>query len=143
MSDRDFEINGKHFKLCKIDAFKQFHIVRRFGPVLSELLPVLKDAQKHLKNIQSISEDEKLDQVAKIAGPFITGISKLSDQDADFVLLGLLASVEVQQAQGNWAKLAQGSMMMIQDMELPLMLQVAGRAFMYNLSGFFSVLPQK
>lgn len=140
MSERDFEIGGRKFKLNKIDAFKQFHIVRRMAPLLADLLPAMKDA----KSIsESADESEKLDQLAKIAAPFMSGISKLTDVDADRVLFGLLSSVEVLQSSGNWARVASDSMLMMQDLELPVLLQIAGRALMYNLSGFFAALPQK
>lgn len=142
MSDRDFEIGSRKFKLSKIDAFKQFHIVRRIGPILSDLLPAMRDAGK-FKNMDLLSEDEKLEQIAKFAAPFMTGLSKLTDADADLVLFGLLSSVEMQQAQGNWAKIASNSMLMMQDLELPILLQIAGRAFMFNLSGFFGALPHR
>jgi hypothetical protein len=59
------------------------------------------------------------------------------------VLFGLLASVEVQQAAGNWARVSSNSMLMIQDIELPILLQIAGRAFMFNLAGFFGALPHQ
>lgn len=140
MNDREFEIGSKKFKLCKIDAFKQFHIVRRIGPILSELLPAMKNVGK---NQASLSESEKFEDLAKFAGPVMSGISKLSDADADLVLFGLLSSVEVQQSSGNWARVATPSMLMIQDMELPVLLQLAGRAFMFNLSGFFAGLPHQ
>jgi hypothetical protein len=142
MSDRDFEIGSRKFKLGKIDAFKQFHIVRRIGPILSDMLPAMKDVQK-VGMGDNLTESQKLDAFAEIAAPIMTGISKLSDQDADRVLFGLLGSVEVQQPGGNWAKVATDSMLMIQDLELPVLLQIAGRAFAFNLSGFFSGLPQK
>ncbi len=138
--EREFSVGGRNFKLCKIDAFKQFHIVRRVGPLLSDLLPVMKDT---VKLQQMASESEKLDQVAKLVAPVMTGLAKLSDKDADLVLFGLLSSVEVQQAAGNWAKVSTESMLMIQDMELPVLIQLAGRAFMYNIAGFFSALPRQ
>lgn len=141
MTDRDFSFGGRNFKLNKIDAFKQFHIVRRIGPILSDLLPALKDAKK-LQNLSTISEEEKFDEMAKIASPIMTGLSKLSDADSELVLFGLLQSVEIQQTAGNWAKISNGSMLLIQDLELPMLLQLAGRAFMYNLTSFFSGLPQ-
>lgn len=139
MSERDFEIGGRHFKLNKLDAFKQFHIVRRIGPILSDVIPAMKDAHA-LKDTEE-SQDKKLEAIAKFASPVMSGLSKLSDQDAEFVLFGLLQSVEVQQPSGNWAKIATQSMLMIQDLELPMLLNIAGRALMFNLSGFFAALP--
>lgn len=136
MNERDFEIGSRKFKLNKIDAFKQFHIVRRIAPILSDLLPV---AQK----FQKMSDAElSNDQVAALA-PILNGLSKLSDDDSNRVLMGLLSSVEMQQtAAGGWARLASNDMLMFQDLELPVLLQCAGRAFMFNMQGFFGVLPQ-
>lgn len=137
--ENQFEVGGRKFQLNKINAFKQFHIVRRLGPVLSELLPVLSEAQR--LSIDALSETEKLDQIAKVMSPVMLGLSKLSDSDSDKVLYGLLSSVQIQQSVG-WAWVATDSMLMIQDMDLPLLLQIAGRAFMFNLSGFFTILPR-
>jgi hypothetical protein len=142
--DRDFEMNGRKYKLHKIDTFKQFHIARRIGPILADLFPALQtgvkiDAQK---GVEKLSEDEQLELIGKFAGPIMTGLSKLSDADSEFVLFGLLQSIEMQQAQGNWMRVATNSVMMAQDLELGSMLQLAGRAFMFNLSGFFGALRQ-
>lgn len=138
----EFEIGEKKFKLSKINAFKQFHIVRRIAPILADLLPAMKDVQK-VNGKKDLSEAEKFDEFAKLAAPLMTGLSKLSDSDANLVLYGLLSSAEVKQEAGNWAKVSTDSMLMMQDLELPVLLQVAGRAFMFNLSGFFAALPRQ
>jgi hypothetical protein len=142
MSGQDFEIGTRKFKLLKLDAFKQFHIVRRIGPMLADLLPALGQAKKIAEGT-GLSETDKLSAFAEIAAPLMKGLSKLTDADADLVLMGLLSAAEMQQPAGNWARVASGNMLMIQDLELPQLLQIAGRAFAFNLSGFFSALPQK
>lgn len=141
MSDREFDIGGRKFKLCKIDAFKQFHIVRRIGPIMSELLPAVASMAKQ-KGARKLSDAESLEQAGKVFAPIMNGLSKLSDEDADRVLFGLLSSVEVQQSAGNWAKVSTDSMLMMQDMDLPTLVQAAGKAFMYNLGSFISA-PQR
>lgn len=141
MVDQNFEIGGKKFKLRKIDAIKQFHIARRIAPLLSEILPVMGQISKVSKDAE-LSEEQRFDQFAKIAEPVFNGFSKLSDDDADRLLYSLLYAAEIQQEQGNWAKISNGSQLMFQDLDLPVLLQVAGRAFAYNLSGFFSALPR-
>ncbi len=138
--ENKFEIGGRHFSLTKLDAFKQFHIVRRVGPILTLLLPnlaALKGAS------EATDESGRLEQMARVATPILEGLSKLSDADAEYVLHGLLSCVEVQQSTGNWAKVFANGFMMINDLELPILMQVAGRAFAYNLSGFFAALPQQ
>ena len=140
MNERDFEVGGKQYRLSKIDAFKQFHIVRRLGPILGDIIPVAQKMKSAMR--EDASEEEKFDQIAKVLTPIMTGLSKLSDQDANTVLIGLLCGVEVKQPTG-WAKMAVGeNIMMSEGLELPLMLQLAGRAFGYNLSGFFALAPQ-
>lgn len=138
--EREFEIAGKKFKLSKVDAMKQFHIVRRIGPLLAELAPAMGKIGKVSENL---SEEQKLEEFGKLAAPIMQGLSKLSDADADFVLYRLLACVEVHQPQFNsWAKVAGESGIVMQDLDLPVLLQLAGKALMFNLSGFFTSLPR-
>lgn len=131
----DFSIGEKEFKAGKINAMKQFHVVRRIAPILGDLIPVL-------KKFEGMSEEElKKDQIESLA-PILNGLAKLSDKDSEFVLYSLLAAVEMKQDLGNWAKLSNGEQLMFNDLELPVLLQVAGRTFMHNLTGFFAVLPK-
>ena len=138
----EFEINGRKFKVGKLNAFKQFHIVRRISPVLADLLPAIKDFQRFQKVQGNKTEDQKLDEVATVLGPILTGFSKLKDADSEFVLLGLLSVAEMNGPGPGWSKVATDSMLMIQDLELPILLQIAGRVFLENLASFFRVLPQ-
>lgn len=140
MNERDFQIGERKFKLNKIDAFKQFHIVRRLGPILGDLIPV---AAKMKSMNTDKPQDEQLEELAKLVTPIMNGLSKLSDEDANKVLLGLCSAVEMQQMPvGNWARVATDGGLMFQDLELPVLIQIAGRAFMFNLSGFFAIAPQ-
>ena len=132
MSDRDFEIGARKFKLNKMDPFKQFHVARRMGPILGELVPLAGKLR------QGIDENQYEALV-----PIINGISKLSDNDATMVLTTLLSCVEVQNPGVlGWARVAVDGQLMFQDLDLPILLQIASRAFAYNLKGFFGGLPQ-
>lgn len=138
----EFEIGDRKFKIGKLDAFRQFHIVRRVGPLLADFMPALAGMSK--AKMDQMSESEKLEEFAKAIQPVMAGLSKLSDQDADYVLYRLLSCVEVHQPTFNsWAKISSDTGLMMQDLELPVLLQAAGRSLMFNLSGFFALLPQK
>lgn len=143
MSERDFSIGDRRFKLNKIDAIKQFHIVRRIAPMLGDLMPVAHKLNKLGKiDIENLTEDQ-----VGVFGPAISKalelFSKLSDADSELVLKGLCSGVEVHQpASNNWARLVVSDSFMIQDLELPILLQCAGRAFLFNLGSFFNALPQ-
>jgi len=141
MADNSFSIGDRAFKVSKINAMKQYHIVRRIAPILSEMLPAMKDIAK-IKSSTEMSQDDQLDQAAKIAGPIMMGLSKLSDKDSEFVLYALLSAVEIRQAEGNYAFIVRDSMLMFENLELPILLQAAGRSFMYNMAGFFDVLQR-
>ncbi len=142
MTERDFAIGDRQFKLNKLDAFKQFHIVRRLGPILGDIIPLARKL-KGVGDADSMSEEDKFSAFAEMVAPIMNGISKLSDADANLVLLGLCSAVEVRQPQSNsWARVAVGDNLMMGDLELPVLLQVAGRAFVYNLAGFFASAPQ-
>jgi hypothetical protein len=139
MSERDFEAGGKKFKLNKIDVFKQYHIARRLGPIMGDIFAI---APK-LKDIKEDTEEKKLEAAAQIAKPLLDGFAKLSDADADLVLLGLCSAVEVHQPQSNsWARVARDGVFMFQDLDLPTLLQVAGRSFLFNIGSFFNIAQQ-
>lgn len=145
--DTIFSFGGREFRLSKLDPFKQFHVARRVGPVLGDVIPTVVETLKGagvkaLDDVDKLSEDQKMDIFSKFAGPVINGFSKLNDVDSEYVLLTLLSVVEMKQS-GNWAKISNGTIMMINDFEMAQMLSMAGRALMYNLSSFFAGLPQK
>lgn len=141
MATRDFEINGKKFKSRKLDATKQFHIVRRVTPILGDMVPAIQKLVKEKGDLENLTEDQKFEKIVPVVMPVVLGLSKLSDQDSEYVLFGLLAAIEMEQAGGGWAPICQGTMIMFQDLDLPVLLRIAAQAFSYNLSGFFSALP--
>lgn len=140
--DNSFEIGPQKFKMRKVDALAQFHIVRRIGPLLSEVLPALGSIKT--AKTEGQTEKETFEEFSKILSPIFTGLSKLSDEDANFVLFRLLGCVEVYQDQFNsWATIATPQGIKMQDIELPVLMQAAGRALMFNLSGFLALSPRK
>lgn len=145
MNERDFEIGDKKFKLNKIDVFKQFHIARRLSPIMGEIISVAPKIKQLMssKKEEEMSESEKLEAIAQLAKPIMDGFSKLSDADANLVLLGLCSAVEIHQSESNsWARIAREDTLMFNQIELPVLLQIAARSFMYNGSSFFRTAQQ-
>lgn len=142
-TERDFSAGGREFKLNKIDPFKQFHVIRRLGPLLGDIIPAAKKIANLTGETSALGEEEKFDQIAVFAKPLMDGFAELSDEDANKVLLTLLEAVEIKQPESNsWARVARDGNMMIQTLELPVLLQCAGRAFGYNLKSFFDLAHQ-
>jgi hypothetical protein len=143
MDERSFLIGERKFKLSKIDTFKQHRVVKRISPILGEIIPV---AQKLSKlKVSGMSQEEAFEAIVSTDGirKILEGYSKLSDSDAEYVLLSLCSSVEVFQPQfGSWARVVANDQLMFEDIPLQMLYQIAGRAFIYNTAGFFGSAPQ-
>lgn len=143
--ENTFNVGGREFQLLKLDAIKQYHIARKMGPILPDIFAGLGDAKK----LVSATQEEQLEILAKLASPLLKEFSKLSEEDSEMILFGLLQGAEVKGVGGAWTRVARPASnpldkaMLCVELELPMLLQVAGRAFMFNLSGFFSALPAK
>lgn len=123
----EIEISGHTYRLGRIDARSQFHIVRRLAPVIGEIAPALQGEGK--------GGMEALPVLA-------SAVAKLSDADADYVVFGLLKVVARKQGQGlGWAPVSTGTQMMYDDITLPDMLRLAYEVFVMNMSSFFPGLP--
>jgi hypothetical protein len=63
-------------------------------------------------------ESEKLEAIAQLGKPIMDGFSKLSDADANLVLLGLCSAVEIHQPQTNsWARVAREDVLMFNELD--------------------------
>jgi hypothetical protein len=124
----DIELGGHTYRAGTIDARTQFHIVRRLGPVLSELVPAVKANES----------GDGLSALPALAG----ALAKISDVDADYVLFGLLKVVSRRlDSAGGWGPVCAGTTLMYDDITMPLMLQLAWQSFQQNCGSFFTSLP--
>lgn len=122
----EFEAEGRTYKVNKIDARSQFHIVRRLAPVLGQVAPAVQSGKGGMDVLPALAD----------------AIAKLSDDDADYVLFGLLKVVSRKQDQGlGWGPVATGTSIMYDDITMPIMLKLAWEAMSFNMSGFFAALP--
>jgi hypothetical protein len=131
----ELTINGLDYKFDKIPALAQFHIVRRLAPIIGELLGAI-DPKK-------FKEGSGLDQseMVKALVPITTALAKLTDEDANYILFGLLKAVTRKQVGGGWAKVVTGEVLMFDDIDMKVMIQLAVKVFMVNLGGFINALP--
>lgn len=123
----EVEVGGHNYRIGVIDARSQFHIVRRLAPLLGELAPIAARAE--------MSAMEALP-------PLAAALAKLSDEDADYCIFGLLKAVQREQVGGlGWGPVCAGTAIAYQDITMPVMLQLAWHAASANLAGFFAALP--
>jgi hypothetical protein len=126
------EINGHSYRFGKIDAMKQFHVVRRLAPALASVG-------------LSLGRLKQLANVADLLGPAFEVIAKMSDEDSNYIIYTCLRAVSRKDGQGagtGWMPLVPSSqdMLAYQDIELPEMLQLVMWVLRVNLEGFFKGL---
>lgn len=143
----EFQIDGVTYRVGKIDARSQFHIVRRLAPILGQLAPAFQ-GKASLQATTAPAEGEEKKEKAREAIldvlPHIAdAIASLSDADADYVIFGLLKVITRKQDQGlGWGPVAtDGYQLMYMDISMPTMLKLAAKSLQFNMSGFFSALP--
>lgn len=125
METVEFEVNGRQYRAQIMSAEKQFHVLRKLGPVLSNLGG-------------AFSTSEKSNPFA-LFGPVSSALSSLPEADADFVLHSCLNSVSLKQDK-VWAKIRSTGGMQFDDIRLPEMLVIAWRVLEANFSDFFTDL---
>jgi len=115
------EVNGQTYRIGKMPAREQFHVVRRLGPAIMGFL----------------ASGVNGGGMAGAMGPILDHLSKMSDEDSDYVLDHCLSVV--QRAQGNdWAKVrAPNGALLFNDIELPQLLNLTRAVLTENLRGFF------
>jgi hypothetical protein len=122
----ELAIEDKTYRTGKLDAKTQFHIVRRLLPLVS--------------SIGTLSAD-RLDMTNMVTA-FADAISKLSDEDCDYVLAKALSVCQRKEGQA-WAPVWNRSAdrMQYDDIDLVVMMQLTVAVLQENLGGFFPALP--
>jgi hypothetical protein len=140
--DSEFEFNGHRYRVAHQPAMQQFHVMRRLGPTLVGALGGLLTHRDKLMGFL----DTKLAMEAAMpflleamSGPLVGGLSRLSDEDAEYVVSACLSNVRRQETkQDAWALVMTGGRMMFPDLDhLPSMLGLVVQVIRAQLQGFF------
>jgi hypothetical protein len=115
------------------------------APFLKGMVPVISSLEKAGafkkggidKGVAASSQEEVMKAFPAIADV----LASMTDEDADYVIFGLLAVVTRKQDQGlGWAPVSTSKSLMFNDITMPEMLTLAGRVLVANLGSFFNVL---
>ena len=118
----EFELAGNTYRAGKMDTFKQFHVSRRLVPILGNVAGAVTGEAGFEDMVQ----------------PLMVGIAGMTDADCDFILEACLKVVQRQQGT-TWSPIYAGAnqALMFDDIDMSVMLQIAGKVIQDNLSGFF------
>lgn len=133
-------VNGTNYQIGKLDAMRQFHVMRRLTGVASALGDTV-GVVSRAGGIKALLEGKGPDPV-KVIEPLTKAISAMTDADSEYVIMNCLSVVKRQVAgDTGWAPVVVSNQLMYQDMDLPVMLQLVWRVLEDNLASFFSALP--
>lgn len=133
----EIEIGGQIYRISKIAAMRQLHIVRRVAPALL-------GAVGGVAALQAAAEDGmNIRQVLDRMEPFMEALSNMKDEDVDYVVDNCLAVVE-RKVSGDrgWQKVGISGQLMYDDMDLLVILRLTWEAGRENLEGFISAFRQ-
>lgn len=121
----EFKHGTKTYRAGKLDAKKQFHVVRRLGTLLPALSGMGSNA-----SVETALE------------PLVEAMGKISDADADYILDTCMNVVERKSSAGGWSPVMASGSLMFEDIDMAGMLTIAWNVLLHNLSGFFDGLPK-
>lgn len=123
-------VDGQVYKIGRLNAFEQLHIMRRLAPVLPTLAGLVGEpGSDPLERLEPLTE----------------AVSKMADSDVDYVIKGCLGAVERQQGPA-WARVVtapgkagdQASRgLLFDDLSMSAMLQLVYHVLTENLGSFF------
>lgn len=135
--EAEFQLHGNTFKLNKIkDKFEQIDVVFRLGEVLTKFMTMASELQKKGKK-KELDAGEALESFT----PIFTAISRLPKDDREAVIKSMLSHVEIKQDKG-WALVAVRGQIMFDNLEVPTILMLTGREFLFNVMPFLALVPQ-
>ena len=144
----EFTVGPNHYRARKMTAFQQFHVARRLAPVISELLTTGSALAELASLDQPLKEGEAPPGAdpSKLIVPFADALSRVSDDDCNYVLGACLGMVQRQQG-GNgagtvtWSSVwnERGKTIMFDDInELAPMMEIVIQVLQDNMTGFFA-----
>jgi len=125
----EFEVAGQRYTAGRLNAITQFHVTRRLGPALVVAGVTFKMMMEGMK--------ASLDDWVAVAGPIMEVVSRMSDEDVDYVIFTCLSVVRRREGD-RWAPLlaGDGKTLMYQDLDMAEMLRLTVEVLRGNLANF-------
>lgn len=131
-------LNDQTYSVGKLDALKQFHIMRRLAPILATVGMSLTELKRMDSNV-----GEGMESFMPLLGPISDVLGKMSDEDTNYILFSCLSVVKRQAPTGGFSPVTTGNnQLMYQDIDMVVMIRLAVEVVRENLRGFFSGLGE-
>ncbi|MGE6472833.1 phage tail assembly chaperone [Serratia proteamaculans] len=135
----EFEIKGQQYRAAKLNAFAQQDVAVALAPVLSGLIPLLKDVMAG--NGKSLSDDKNrlFDEIIPLVVKAVTQLSKEGRAEINHACL----SVVTRQQGQTWSKIYEPNqrVMLFDDLNGLDLVKIVGSVVQDSLGDFFPALP--
>lgn len=133
----EIEVAGQTYQIGKLNAMTQFHLTRRLGP----MLVVAGVSLDMLRNGMKVD----INDIVAMAGPVMGILSKMEDEDVDYIVFTCLSCVKRKQVGDTWAPMSTkdskgAPLLMFEDVEMPEMIRIVLEVLRINLGNFLTGL---
>lgn len=127
----EFEVVGKKYRVGKLDAIKQFHLMRKIGPIVAKIAPDFANQADGLGDMQ------------KMITPVLEALSEMKDGDVDYIIRMCLSVTKRDEGANVWVDCwnVRANMSQFADMDLSVLLPVCLNVIQENLGGFLGGSP--
>lgn len=134
-------INDHTYRIGKMPARTQFHVLRRLGPLLTSLerLPAILAMVKQAE----MTDEDRVAVFSSALGPLAQAMASMPDTELDYVLNACLSVCHRLGPDGKASPVLamDGVGIMFADITMPAMLQLAMAVIEENFTNFFDMLP--
>lgn len=133
---KNIEIDGVAYRVGKLNAITQFHLVRRLVPVLAEVGISIEQVRQVAAETP---DDETMASFLPKLKPIMKLMAEMPDSQVDYVMhtcLGMVARI----SEGRAQVVMVDGRLMFEDLKMPHMLRLVMEVLRFNLSGFFGEL---
>lgn len=140
----ELEIGGNAYRINSMPAMTQFHVMRKLGPVLPGIVPVLAQAAAALPQADgqedggTMTTVDGVAAIAMAARPLLDGLAAMADADAEYVINHCLSAVMRRDSGGkSWNAVSRDGVTMFDDIDLMTSMQIVWAVLRENYTGFF------
>ncbi len=140
----ELEIGGNAYRINSMSAMTQFHVMRKLGPVLPGIVPVLAQAAAALPQADgqedggAMTTVDGVAAIAMAARPLLDGLAAMADADAEYVINHCLSAVMRRDAGGkSWSAVSRDGVTMFDDIDLMASMHLVWAVLRENYTGFF------
>ena len=140
----ELEIGGNTYRINNMPAMTQFHVMRKLGPVLPGIVPVLAQAAAALPQADgqedggTMTTVDGVAAIAMAARPLLDGLAAMADADAEYVINHCLSAVMRRDPGGkSWNAVSRDGVTMFDDIDLMTSMQIVWAVLRENYTSFF------